>query len=103
MRRRRQRTNGHRRGDAWCDGTVPGPRGDLEADPALGITADPYATQVRHLRPGDRLLLVTDGFLERNATTLDIRATLEATSDRHLREIVRELAFNVLDASGNEL
>jgi serine phosphatase RsbU (regulator of sigma subunit) len=75
----------------------------LDAEPALGIITGSYTAQVRHLRPGDRLLLVTDGFLERNATTLDINATLEATSDRHPREIVRELAANVLDASGDAL
>ena len=46
---------------------------------------------------------MTDGFLERNATTIDIEATLAATSDRHPREIVRELAYNVLDASGEGL
>ena len=75
----------------------------LDADPALGIVAGPYTTQVRQLQPGDRLLLVTDGFLERNATTIDINSTLEATSDRHPREIVRELASNVLDASSRAL
>lgn len=76
---------------------------DLDADPALGIIAGSYATQVRQLRPGDRLLFVTDGFLERNATTIDINATLEATPERHPRQIVRELASNVLDASGHAL
>jgi serine phosphatase RsbU (regulator of sigma subunit) len=75
----------------------------LGADPALGIVDGSYATHVHHLRPGDRLLLVTDGFLERNATTIDIKATLEATSERHPREIVRELASNVLDASSQGL
>ena len=38
-----------------------------------------------------------NGFLERNATTLDITLALETTSHRHPREIVRELAQAVPD------
>lgn len=73
---------------------------DIEADPPLGITDPGYATHVVQLEPGDRLLFVTDGFLERNAVGVDIQTTLEATATRHPREIVRELAVNVLHAPG---
>ena len=69
----------------------------------FGITETTYDTQVFTLEPGDRLVFVTDGFLERNASSLDLRGILEATSDRHPREVVRELALNVLEATGGTL
>ncbi len=75
----------------------------LDSDPALGILDTTFATHFHQLEPGDRLLLVTDGFLERNAVVVDIHATLAATEDRHPREIVRELAVNVLGATGGTL
>ena len=76
---------------------------DIDPDPPLGITHAAYGTHLLQLVPGDRLLLVTDGFLERNAGTLDIQETLEVTAQRHPREIVRELATNVLHATGEKL
>lgn len=76
---------------------------DIDADPPLGITDAAYATHLVQLEPGDRLLFVTDGFLERNAVGVDIQATLEVTAARHPREIVRELAANVLHATGGKL
>lgn len=76
---------------------------DIEADPPLGITDAAYRAHLVQLEPGDRLLFVTDGFLERNAGAVDIQKTLEATAARHPREIVRELAANVLHATGGAL
>ena len=76
---------------------------DVPADPALGILDVEHRTSRIDLEPGDRLLLVTDGFLERNAVTVDIPAILERDRERHPREMVRQLAENVLSATGGKL
>ena len=76
---------------------------DVPADPALGVIDFEHRTFRMNLEAGDRLLLVTDGFLERNAVRVDIPSTLEKAAHRHPREIVRELAQNVLVATGGNL
>jgi len=58
---------------------------DLATDPPLGVQARPYTAQTLQLRPGDRLLLVTDGYLERSAVRVDIDGILASTLDRHPR------------------
>ena len=68
----------------------------------LGVAEIAYDTHRFQLVPGDRLLLVTDGFLERNAD-LNFATILEGTVDRHPREVVRELAENVLQVTGGNL
>jgi serine phosphatase RsbU (regulator of sigma subunit) len=68
----------------------------------LGVGRDPYATQRFELEPGDRFLIVTDGFLERNAN-LAIGDILEHSADRHPREVVRALARNLLATTGGDL
>lgn len=76
----------------------------LATQAPLGVETRPhYEAQVLELQPGDRLLLVTDGYLERNAVDVDIEAILESTRDRHPRQIVQELAHNVLATTGGEL
>jgi serine phosphatase RsbU (regulator of sigma subunit) len=55
------------------------------------------------LRPGDRILLLTDGMLERNAVRLDLPAMLTASVARHPREVVYELAEAVLHGTGGRL
>lgn len=76
---------------------------DIEPDPILGVNEAPYRVAVEQLEPGDRILLVTDGFLERNASGIEIAAVLVGTATRHPREVVRELASRVLDATGGNL
>lgn len=73
------------------------------SEPPLGVRNDPYRTQILELQAGDRLLLITDGYLERNAVHVDIERILAATLDRHPRQIVQELAHNVLQATGTKL
>jgi serine phosphatase RsbU (regulator of sigma subunit) len=75
----------------------------LSAGLPFGISSDDYVSEHLQLEPGDRLLLVTDGFLERNAQTLSVVEALEATADQHPREVVRQLAVQVLDATQGNL
>ncbi|HYD10142.1 MAG TPA: PP2C family protein-serine/threonine phosphatase [Acidimicrobiales bacterium] len=76
---------------------------DVPPEPALGIVAHRYGTQELQLEPGDRLLFVTDGLLERKAVQLDVAGVLAASADRHPREVVRELAVGVLRETGGNL
>ncbi len=55
------------------------------------------------LRPGDRLVVVTDGMRERNAADLDLSAMLRATTGLHPREAVRAVADAVIEVSGPAL
>lgn len=76
----------------------------LQADLPFGMLADAgYREQKLRLEPGDRLVLVTDGMLERNATTLDIAAALEGMADSHPREVVHAFARAVLGATAGDL
>jgi serine phosphatase RsbU (regulator of sigma subunit) len=75
----------------------------LDAGLAFGIAEADYGTASWHLEPGDRLLLLTDGYLERGAAGVDIGAILTGSLERHPREVVRELADHVLEATGRNL
>lgn len=75
----------------------------LATDLPLGIADDAYRVQTLQLEPGDRLVLVTDGYLERNAANLDMAATLAATAGDHPRQLVQELADLVVRATGGKL
>lgn len=68
----------------------------------LGVADRAYETHRVTLEPGDRLLIVTDGFLERNGN-IAVRDILERSGDRHPREVVRELAHQLLSATGGDL
>ena len=58
----------------------------------------PHRVQPLHLEPGDRLILVTDGMLDRNAATADLPALIEGSAGLHPRETVRTLTQAVVDA-----
>ncbi|MCX6465019.1 MAG: PP2C family protein-serine/threonine phosphatase [Pseudonocardiales bacterium] len=62
-----------------------------------------FTLQPVPLEPGDRILLVTDGVLERGAAALDVAAELVATADRHPREVVFTVGEAVLRATGGRL
>ncbi|MFJ8686508.1 PP2C family protein-serine/threonine phosphatase [Micromonospora wenchangensis] len=55
------------------------------------------------LRPGDRLVVVTDGMRERNAADLDLPAALHDIASLHPREAVRALSDAVLATAGPDL
>ena len=70
----------------------------------LGLFGDAeYSAGRVNLKPGDRLVLLTDGMFERNAVTVDLPAAIADTRGLHPREAVRTRADRVLEATGNEL
>ncbi|HUQ39849.1 MAG TPA: PP2C family protein-serine/threonine phosphatase [Acidimicrobiales bacterium] len=76
---------------------------EFRPDTPFGVIDFEPTTHRVSLEPGDRLVLVTDGFLERNAVEVDITSTLLECQKRHARELVRELSNKVLLATGGDL
>jgi serine phosphatase RsbU (regulator of sigma subunit) len=77
---------------------------DLPADLPLGLFADAvYCVSRVDLQPGDRLVLLTDGMLERNAVGIDFPAVIAEGRSLHPREAVRALTDRVLEKTGSEL
>jgi serine phosphatase RsbU (regulator of sigma subunit) len=62
-----------------------------------------FRVQQFPLEPGDRLVFVTDGMLERNAARLDVSTALGRSGDLHPREVVHELGAAVLRATAGNL
>lgn len=76
----------------------------LHADTAFGIDpATTYRLQEFTLLPGDRLVLLTDGMLERNAEDAKIDQLLPELVALHPREAVQALTAAVVTASQDEL
>jgi serine phosphatase RsbU (regulator of sigma subunit) len=69
----------------------------------LGLATSPYRADVLRLEPGDRLLMVTDGYLDRLAGRIDVEDVLRKTLDRHPRQIVQELGRTIRELTGGEL
>ncbi len=63
----------------------------------------PYRPTTLPLWPGDRLVLLTDGMLERGAADLDLPARLRDLGGLHPREVVRVLGDLVLEVAGPTL
>ena len=75
---------------------------EVTPDLPLGLGVDPYRARRLDLEAGDRRLIVTDGFLERDGD-LAIGDILEHSAERHSREAVRGLARNLLATTGGNL
>jgi len=84
------------------DGKVT--RVPLQADLPFGTsTTRPYRVQALPIQPGDRLLFVTDGVLERNAARLPIERLFAQTAGKHPRVAVQELVHALLEATRGRL
>ncbi|MEU6123685.1 PP2C family protein-serine/threonine phosphatase [Streptomyces sp. NPDC047123] len=62
-----------------------------------------YRVQQLDLRPGDRLVLFSDGMLERHVKDLDLSDLIAGTRDLHPREAARSLVGAVVDAGAGHL
>ncbi|WP_329140435.1 serine/threonine-protein phosphatase [Streptomyces sp. NBC_01476] len=75
-----------------------------EIDLPFGVQAPhTYRVQSLDLRPGDRLVMLTDGMLERNAKSLDLSDLIVSTRALHPREAARTLIGAIVEASHGHL
>ena len=102
--------------DTWMTGAEnhqPATEGDFATRKAAALRAyyewmpirEPKAGAMKQagLEPGDRVVFLTDGMLERNAATLDVAAALTGSAALHPREVVHELGAAVLRATDGDL
>lgn len=72
-----------------------------EVDRPFGLPfATAYRVQELDLRPGDRLVMLTDGMLERAAERVDLAALLADCTGLHVRETALTLISAVMEVSG---
>ncbi|MGW2616658.1 PP2C family protein-serine/threonine phosphatase [Streptomyces sp. NPDC001500] len=62
-----------------------------------------YRVQALDLRAGDRLVMLTDGMLERRAGSVDLRELIVRTRALHPREAARTLVAAVVDSNQGHL
>ncbi|MBK3581102.1 serine/threonine-protein phosphatase [Streptomyces sp. MBT65] len=93
---------GHPRPLLMRDGAVE--EVHLAVNLPFGVSAPTsYRLQELQLRPGDRLVLLTDGMQERGAAAVDLASLVHDTRTLHPREAVRSLTAAVLAACHGNL
>ena len=76
----------------------------LEPSPPFGaVPGATFVPQELPLEAGDRLVFLTDGVLERDAASVDVKAVLAAGRDDHPRECVQRLIQAAVEASDGKL
>lgn len=78
-------------------------RVQLRADLPFGVNAPNWSAQDLPLAPGDRLVFVSDGVVERAPGQLDLSKMLEDSWHLHPREAIQYLMRPVVDAAGGIL
>jgi serine phosphatase RsbU (regulator of sigma subunit) len=71
--------------------------------PFGALDASSWSAQTLPLEPGDRLVFVSDGVLERQANGVDVLTILAQGRDLHPREAVQHLMRAVVEAAGGTL
>ena len=74
---------------------------ELDIDFPFGIRSRRSSPACRNfpIAPGDRIVFVTDGMLERNAAEVDVPDALSRSGDLHPREVVHALGDAVMRAT----
>ncbi len=72
---------------------------ELDSDLLFGVRPYRYRVHRLDLRPGDRLVLLTDGMFERDAAGADLPALIRRTAGLHTRELVRAATTAVTRAT----
>ncbi|MTE19240.1 SpoIIE family protein phosphatase [Streptomyces sp. TRM43335] len=73
---------------------------ELRINLPFGVPSErPHQVQEAELRPGDRLVILTDGMLDRRSRALDLPALITNTAGLHPREASQALTMAVLDAN----
>jgi serine phosphatase RsbU (regulator of sigma subunit) len=76
----------------------------LPVDLPFGLNGDRgYRSTDVPLEPGDRLVIVTDGMLDRQAAALPLTDLIAQTRQLHPREATRRLADGVIEVAGPKL
>lgn len=75
----------------------------LKPDLPFGLGDGRYQVQPLELAPGDRVVFLTDGLLERNASNFDIETLVAQGAQMHPREAVQHLIKTVLRGTEGQL
>jgi len=76
---------------------------DLKPDLPFGLGEHAYQVQPLPLVPGDRVVFLTDGMVERNGPDIDIKALVAQGAEMHPREAVQHLIRAVVKATAGRL